>query len=182
MDSAAASDSSGTRSDHTAPLVIRRVPLDSLHVDPANARSHPERSIEAIKASLVRFGAAEPLVVHRPTGRVIGGNGRLVAMRHLGWTHADVVELEISEIQATALSIALNRVGEHSEWSLPALGRLLEGLKAEDALDGIGFDAGEIDELVAGLLDHDASEIVEDEVPQPPDKATSRTGDLWILE
>ncbi|MFN0007037.1 MAG: DNA modification methylase [Planctomycetota bacterium] len=157
------------------------MPIESLHVDPANARSHPERSLDAIRASLSRWGQAEPLVVHRPTQRVIGGNGRLIAMRSLGWTEVDIVELEISGIQATALSIALNRVGEHSEWSLPALGRLLEGLKAEDALDGIGFDAGEIDELVAGLLDHDPSEIVEDEVPEPPDKATSRTGDLWIL-
>ncbi len=57
-------------------LVIKRVPLDSLKLDPANARAHGERNLEAIVASLQRFGQAEPLVVHAPTGRVIGGNGR----------------------------------------------------------------------------------------------------------
>ena len=44
------------------PLAIRRVPLSSLCLDPANARSHPEHNLEAIKGSLARFGQAEPLV------------------------------------------------------------------------------------------------------------------------
>jgi ParB-like chromosome segregation protein Spo0J len=30
---------------------------------------------------VLRFGQAEPLVVHAGTGRVIGGNGRLAAMK-----------------------------------------------------------------------------------------------------
>ena len=78
-----------------AALKVRRVPLDSLHLDPANARSHPQENMEAIVASLRRFGQAEPLVVQKRTGRVIGGNGRLVAMKQLGWTECDVVELEV---------------------------------------------------------------------------------------
>ena len=67
-------------------LSIRRVPLDSLHLDPANAREHGPENMEAILGSLKRFGQAEPLVVQKKTGRVIGGNGRLVAMKQLGWT------------------------------------------------------------------------------------------------
>lgn len=70
----------------TEGLTIRRVLLDELHQDPANARAHGERNLETIRSSLVRFGQAEPLVVHAGTGRVIGGNGRVVAMRELGWT------------------------------------------------------------------------------------------------
>ena len=35
-------------------LAILRVPIDSLHQDPANARSHPERNLEAILGSLAR--------------------------------------------------------------------------------------------------------------------------------
>ena len=70
-------------------LEIKRVPLDSLYLDPANTRTHGERNLEAIVASLQRFGQAEPLVIHRGSGRVIGGNGRLVAMQKLGWTECD---------------------------------------------------------------------------------------------
>ena len=123
----------------TRTLEIKRVPLDSLHLDPANARTHGEQNLETIQASLQRFGQAEPLVVHAGTGRVIGGNGRLVAMRKIGWTECDVVQLDIDDLQATALAIALNRTAELATWDEPALGRLLEELRAEDSLDGIGF-------------------------------------------
>lgn len=90
--------------------ITRRVALDSLHPDPANARKHDERNIAAISASLRQFGQVEPLVVQASTGKVIGGNGRLEAMRKDGATHADVVELDIDDTQATALGIALNRI------------------------------------------------------------------------
>jgi ParB-like chromosome segregation protein Spo0J len=73
------------------------------------------------------------LVVHKATGRVIGGNGRLVAMRELGWMECDIVEVDVDEVSATALGIALNRTGELAEWDLPALGSLLDSLRAEGA-------------------------------------------------
>ena len=88
-------------------LRIKRVPLDSLHQDPANARTHGNDNLEAIRASLQRFGQAEPLVVHK-TGRVIGGNGRLAAMKALGWTECDVVELDIDD-----LALSGNSAGAH---------------------------------------------------------------------
>ena len=79
-------------------LKIKRVPIDSLHLDPANARVHDTLNLEAIIGSLKRFGQAEPLVVQANTGRVIGGNGRLVAMKKLGWSECEVVELEVWHI------------------------------------------------------------------------------------
>jgi DNA modification methylase len=169
----------------TAPqnLTIRRVSVESLHLDPANARQHGERNLESIRSSLQRFGQAEPLVVHKGSGRVIGGNGRLAAMRELGWSECDIVEVDVDEVTATALGIALNRTGELAEWDLPALGSLLETLRTEDALEGVGFDESEIDELLASLDAEvgDVLDVEEDEVPEPPDQATSRRGDLWIL-
>ena len=167
----------------TAPLCIRRVLLDSLHLDPANARTHGERNLESIRSSLQRFQQAEPLVVQKSTGRVIGGNGRLVAMRSLGWSECDVVEVDVDDLTATALGIALNRTSELAEWDLSALGTLLESLREENALEGVGFDESEIDELLASL-DAELGDVLgvdEDGAPEPPDEATSRRGDLWIL-
>jgi hypothetical protein len=74
-------------------LAIRRVPLSELHEDLSNARAHGPENLDAIAASLARWGQAEPLVVQAGSRRVIGGNGRLAAMRKLGWTECDVVEL-----------------------------------------------------------------------------------------
>ena len=163
-------------------LQIRRVPLDSLHLDPANARAHGPENLEAIEASLQRFGQAEPLVVHGATGRVIGGNGRLVAMRKLGWTECDVVEMDMSGLDATALGIALNRSGELAEWDNGALTRLLQELQAEGALDGVGFDDQQINELLADLNAELEPVDLDDEGPgEPPENPVSQMGDIWIL-
>jgi DNA modification methylase len=163
------------------PLAIRRVPLASLHLDPANARAHDERNLEAIKGSLARFGQAEPLVVHKGTGRLIGGNGRLVAMQALGWSECDVVELDLPPIEATALGIALNRTGELAAWHEPALAELLSALRAEDSLDGVGFSEAEIDELLAGLETGEGSLVDDPGAGEPPEEPVSRKGDLWML-
>jgi DNA modification methylase len=161
-------------------LTIRRVALDALHFDPANARTHGPENLSAIEASLARFGQAEPLVVHASTGRVIGGNGRLAAMRKLGWTEADVVELDLNAVDATALGIALNRTGELAEWDDGALTKLLASLRDEGGLDGVGFNNAELDELLAQF--DTATNDVEDVAPEdPPAVPISRLGDLWML-
>ena len=162
-------------------LAIRRVPLDALHLDPANARAHGDENLAAIEASLCRFGQAEPLVVQSSSGRVIGGNGRLVAMRKLGWSEADVVELDVDDLTAMALGIALNRTSELAEWDEENLARLLKELRAEEVLDGVGFDQGDIDELLESLGELDVAEI-DDPGPEPlPQQPVSRVGDLWLL-
>ena len=125
-------------------LAIRRVRLDALHLDPANARAHPERNLQSIQDSLARFGQVEPLIVLKSTGRVIGGNGRLVAMKALGWSECDIVELELSEIEATALGIALNRTAELAEWDDGALAQILDTLRGAGALEGLGFDGARL--------------------------------------
>src|SRR5213594_1759723 len=163
-------------------LTIRRVPLDSLHLDPSNARTHGPENLEAIVGSLRRFGQAEPLVVQAGTGRVIGGNGRLVAMKQLGWTECDVVELEIDDLKATALGIALNRTSELASWNEETLVKLLQELESQDALDGVGYSPQDIDALLAELgagAEPDGN-CDEDEVPEPPEEPVTRPGDLWL--
>lgn len=141
-------------------LTIRRVALSDLHLDPANVRSHDERNLDAIAASLRQFGQAEPLVVQRETGRVIGGNGRLTAMKALGWTEADVVELEMDDTQATALAIALNRTGELASWDMPALSQFLESFKGTELFDALGFDERECGEILDEVIRADRKSVV----------------------
>ncbi|MBL8802906.1 MAG: DNA modification methylase [Planctomycetes bacterium] len=159
------------------------MPLSALTLDPANARAHGERNLDTIKGSLARFGQVEPLVVLKGSGRVIGGNGRLVAMRALGWSECDIVEVDLSAIEATALGIALNRTAELAEWNDHALAELLSTLREEDALDGVGYSGEEIDDLLAevDLAQRDPGDVA-DEGPQPPSvNPVARTGDLWLL-
>jgi DNA modification methylase len=163
-------------------LAIRRVPVASLHLDPSNAREHGTENMEAIVGSLKRFQQVEPLVVQKSTGRVIGGNGRLVAMRKLGWTECDVVEVEVDDLTATALGIALNRTSELATWDEATLAKLLQELKVNEALDGVGYTPEDLDRLIAGLdIDLGADHSDEDEIPEPPEEPVTRRGDLWVL-
>lgn len=158
--------------------VVRRT-LASLHEDPSNARKHDARNLEAITASLRSFGQVEPLVVQSATGMVIGGNGRLAAMRAMGWAECDVVELELDATQAARLGIALNRTGELASWDDETLAKLLQTIPAAE-LGMTGFDAKDLDALVA-KLDVSGADLDDDEVPAAPENPTTKPGDLWIL-
>ena len=83
--------------------------LGDLTQDPANARLHPERNMEALKASLHRFGQRKPVVVRREGMIVIAGNGTLEAARALGWSHLAAVIVEDDATTATGYAIADNR-------------------------------------------------------------------------
>ena len=177
-----------TRRDQDPPLgeaslglAVSRVPIASLLPDPANARLHPQPNVDAIIASLRRFGQAEPLVVQAGTKRIIAGHGRLVAMQALGWTECDVIELDVSGIDATALGIALNRSAELAEWDEPSLAKLLEKLGAEDGLAGVGFSHDEISELLDRVQSLQEGNVDLDVIPEPPEQATTKRGDLWCL-
>lgn len=161
-------------------LNVLRVDISAVHPDPANARLHPETNLDAIKASLARFGQAEPLVVQRGTRRLIAGHGRLMAMKALGWTHVEIVELDIDDMGATALGIALNRTAELAEWDDATLGRLLGELRTAGALDGVGYSDEDIDTLLAEI-GVGQNEFDEDEVPAPLDAAVTKPGDVWVL-
>ena len=162
-------------------LTILRIPISTVCPDPSNARTHGDENLEAITASLRRFGQAEPLVVQKGTNRLIAGHGRLSAMKSLGWMEADVVELEVDDLNATALGIALNRTAELAGWDDRVLSKLLAEIQSESTLDGVGFDDAELTEMMNKIADEDQGEIDPDEIPEPLDEAVSRRGDVWIL-
>ena len=152
-------------------LSVRRVRLDDIHLDLANTNSHNAKNLEAIASSLTRFGQVEPLVVQKSTGRVIGGNGRLEAMKALGMTECDIVEVDFDSTQSTALSIALNRTAELSEWDDDALMRTLESLRDDGVpVEAAGFSDAELDAMLAGVggdADKDDSDSSVDDAEPP---------------
>ncbi len=162
-------------------LTTTRVRIGILVPDPANPRLHGEENLDAIVGSLRRFGQAEPLVVQAGTRRVIAGHGRLLAMRKLGWEEADIVEVEVDDLTATALAIALNRSAEvGAAWDQPVLLRLLDELGDLGALDGLGFDEEALKALADSVADLNQGDVEEDTPPEPMDEAVSRAGDLWL--
>jgi len=164
----------------SAGLVVRRVALDSLHPDPANARLHDDRNLEAIRGSLARFGQQKPIVVDS-NGVIRAGNGTYLAAKALGWETIDVVRTDLAGLEAAAFAIADNRTSDLSAFDDAALATLLKSLQLEDALDGVGFSQEEIDDLLAAV-EADNATPGEDPGPEPPSAvAVARRGELWNL-
>lgn len=123
------------------------IKVSALHEDPDNARSHDEKNIEAIKASLSRFGQQKPIVISE-IGKVIAGNGTLAAARLLGWGEIACVRFVDDESSQAAYAIADNKTAELASWDLPVLSETLINLGPED-LGATGFSEEEIKSLSA---------------------------------
>ena len=132
-------------------LTIEWVDIDRVYASPANPRLN-DQAVPHVAPSIKRFGWRQPIVA-KPSGEVIAGNTRLKAALSLGMGKVPVVWFNGSDLEATAFAIADNRTHEFAEWDEPALVKLLDELRAEDALDGTGYSEADLDELLA-----DASE------------------------
>jgi ParB family chromosome partitioning protein len=120
-------------------MEILSLPITDLHPDPANARRHSQRNVDAIAASLARFGQQKPLVIDA-ANVVRAGNGTLAAAKALGWTHVMVTRSNLAGVEATAFAIADNRSAELAEWDTEILAAAL----ADPEIGDLGFDAKEI--------------------------------------
>jgi site-specific DNA-methyltransferase (adenine-specific) len=146
-----------------------------------NSRTHSDEQVAQIAASVREFGWTNPILVDGQSG-IIAGHGRLAAARKLGLTEVPVIVLDhLSEAQKKALVIADNKLASNAGWDDEML-RLELGDLQEMGFDATiaGFTTEELDALLSvtegtdGLTD-------EDDVPEAPEKPTTRLGDVWIL-
>lgn len=131
-------------------LLIERRSVHDLSNDPANARKHNDRNIDAIIASLRRFGQQKPIVIDR-TNIVRAGNGTLEAARRLGWESIDCVTTSLEGSDAIAYAIADNRTAELAEWDEDTLAAQLNGLltESEEIALAAGFTPEEIEAMLS---------------------------------
>jgi ParB-like chromosome segregation protein Spo0J len=163
-------------------MAIRRIKLSELKLDPKNLRDHDARNLDMIAESLKAHGQVEPLVVQAKTLKVIGGNGRLVAMRKIGLTEADIVELDINDTEAAILSIRLNRTAEFGKWN-ESIANALEGLKADGVnLDAIGFSDTELNELCKTLATEAITPLSMESLPDLSGKANHQITISYTLD
>ena len=157
-------------------------PIDRLRPYERNPRTHSEAQVDQIAASMVEFGWTNPVLVDEQGG-ILAGHGRLLAARKLGLAEVPVIRFEhLSEAQKRAYLIADNQLALQAGWSEELLAAELAWLRDESFdLDLVGFDATELERLLA-LADGEAGpDEAEDEVPEPPEEPVSKPGDLWVL-
>lgn len=124
------------------------IPIKNLREDPKNANTHPDRSIEAIASSYLRFGQAKPIICAND-GTVKDGNGQLVAAAGLGWTHIAVIPSDLEGHELAAYALAVNRSSDLSEWNFEELARQLKELEGYGAETGdLGWEPDELEGLL----------------------------------
>src|SRR5262249_45607386 len=139
-----------------------------------------DAAVDAVAASIKEFGFQQPIVVD-VEGVIIVGHTRYEAALKLGLETVPVhVARGLTPAQVKMYRVADNQTATLSRWNDD---RLVEELIA---LQGMGVDlhlTGFGDQELLRLLnaDRDAGLIDPDDVPAPPDEATTKPGDLIVL-
>jgi DNA modification methylase len=146
---------------------------------PGNPRDNDD-AVDAVAASLREFGFRQPIVVDAE-GVIVVGHTRYKAALKLGLEKVPVhVATDLTPEQIRAYRIADNQTASLATWDYDLLPIELAGLKqANYDLALLGFDADELAKLLDPTLKDGLTDP--DEVPEPPDEAITRPGDLWVL-
>jgi len=154
-------------------------PIDRVIPYARNPRVN-DSAVDAVAASLREFGWRQPIVVDAD-GIIIVGHTRWKAAKQLGLAEVPVhVATDLTPEQIQAYRIADNQTATIVDWDFTLLPLELADLHAANFdLSLLGFDQDELQKLLspegtAGLTDPD-------EVPAPPDEATTKVGDLILL-
>jgi hypothetical protein len=153
--------------------------LSDIKPYPGNPRLN-DAAVDAVARSIKEFGFRQPIVVDVDMV-IVAGHTRYKAALKLGLEKAPIhIAKDLSPEQIKAYRIADNKVAEASTWNFDLLPIELHELQAMNYdLGLLGFDAEELAQLLDtgvqdGLCDPD-------EIPEPPDQATTVAGDVWIL-
>ena len=161
-----------------ADLVVQIWPVDRPKPYGKNPRVIPEAAIDAVALSIKEYGFRQPIVVDEDDV-IIVGHTRLLAARKLGMTTVPVhVAVGLTKAQAKAYRLADNRSSEFASWDKDLIHDELEELRKLD------FDLSKtlfgVDEISA-MSDNGGGQTDPDAVPEPPDEAVTKPGDLIIL-
>ncbi|HXS94643.1 MAG TPA: site-specific DNA-methyltransferase [Candidatus Limnocylindrales bacterium] len=156
-------------------------PIDDVHPNPDNPRTHPEHQLAALAASVREFGWVRPLIVDEQK-MVLVGHGMLAAARQLRLERVPVLVIShLTAIQKRAYQIADNQLGLTSEWDDKKLAEELARLERElFGMAGIGFSPEELDRILMDLQPEKIA-VDEDAVPVAPVEPVTGLGDVWVL-
>jgi len=134
--------------DQTPTTDIATVPIDDLIRHPDNPR---QGDVGAISASIEVNGWYGTVVAQSSTGRVLAGNHRIEAARHLGMTEVPVYWVDVDDATARRIMLADNRTNDLATYDDAVLAELLTAVAEDDDLLGSGYDGDDLDDLLAAI-------------------------------
>src|SRR6266849_3036627 len=158
---------------------LKHISLDELVPDVRNPRTHPDKQVAQIAASILEYGFTNPVLIDN-AGGIIAGHARVLAARKLGLERVPVIVLgHLTDIQKRAYVIADNKLALNAEWDLELLRQEVAATEAELRKLDV-FSDQEYEELLA-QPDQETGTADEDDAPDVPPTPVTVAGDLWIL-
>ncbi len=116
--------------------------------NPKNPNKHPEAQIERLAKIIDYQGQRTPIVISKRSGFMTKGHGRLLAIKHLGWSQiaVDFQDYE-NEAQEYADMVADNAIAEWSTQDNEMINTEIIDFGPEFDLDNLGmkFDFTKLD-------------------------------------
>lgn len=122
--------------------------LSTLRPHPDNKKLHDD---EEMDESLDGTGFSGAIVAQEGTNYVLDGHGRLDGLRRKGVTHEAVQFLDVDDALARKILLSRNKVGSEAGFDEEGLAALLLEMAEEGQLEGTGYDADDLDDLVASF-------------------------------
>jgi ParB family chromosome partitioning protein len=131
------------------PLQIHYRDRASLKLYGGNARTHSDKQVGQIAASIRKFGWTNPILVDEQLN-VVAGHGRLRAAAQLAMHEVPTITLpDLDEVQREALVIADNQIALRGGWDKQALAARLTELQGDELAGGeLGFTEAELATLI----------------------------------
>jgi len=161
---------------------ITNRPPGDLKPWPGNPRTHSDKQLAKLKASIQKFGFTAPVLVDEASV-ILSGHGRVQAAMDLGLpTIPTRIISGLTEAKKRAYVIADNKIAQLSKWDDNLLKAEIEILIQEDFdIETTGFSTAEIDIMFDGAAEP-AGNDPDDLQPEDIDEdVVSLEGDLWRL-
>lgn len=158
-------------------MKIEKIKVDEIIPYADNAKLHPERQIEQIRSSILEFGFNDPIAIDE-NNVVIEGNGRLMAIKDLGFKEVDCIRIEgLTEDQKRAYILVHNQLTMNTGFDIEILNKELERIKG---IDMTQFDF-EINIDFDNDIDTGDGTKYTQKVDVPQYEPTGECPDIWEL-
>lgn len=129
------------------PLAVAIESLKGLEGNPRKG------DVDAVAASLARFGQRKPIVARKDDGTIIAGNHTWQAAKKLGWKEIAVAFVGDDDVTAQAYALADNRTAELGSYDEELLLQMIQEIQKidEDLLADTGWQQKDFEQLVEKL-------------------------------
>ena len=152
-------------------MKIQKKKLSSIKPYWRNARKN-ERTVEALKKSISKYGFNQPLVID-PKNVIITGHARYKALMQLGYDEVDCVIADLSEQKSKEYRIADNKTHELTIWDnddlMIELREIGNNIDMQDYFQNINLESW-LDDSVGFNLDNTTQEEFEKQQHQMDNK------------